>query len=120
MNKEKIEQDLEFLKSDEKVLSILVFGSTVKGNTNEKSDIDICIVAPEKKPWKVLKKIYSNVNTEKKNYDVHTFEELSLRLKHRVMENHTPIWIRNKRKLEEYFYKYRKLWQDQAKARGVA
>ncbi|KXB07273.1 hypothetical protein AKJ52_00635, partial [candidate division MSBL1 archaeon SCGC-AAA382C18] len=48
------------------------------------------------------------------------FEELTLKMKHSVIENHQLVWTRNRGNLEEYFYKYRKLWQDQAKARGIA
>ncbi len=119
MDKGKIESDFEFLKSDDEVLAILVFGSSVKGREHSRSDVDICVVAPEQNPWEILREVYSEVDTEGNDYDVHTFEELSLKMKHSVMEDHVPVWIRDHGKLKEYFYRYRKLWQDQAKARGV-
>ena len=120
MDKEKIAKDFEFLRQDEDVLAVLVFGSTVEGKEHDRSDIDVCVVAPGREPWEVLKNIYPEVDTEGKNYDVHTFEEFGLRLKHRVMEDHEILWARDRGKLGEYFYKYQKLWKDQAKARGVA
>ncbi len=120
MDKEQIRTDFEFLKKDGRVLGVLIFGSRVEGRAHERSDVDICVVAPGAKPWDVLKQVYPHLDTEKKGYDVHVFEEFPLHLKHRVMENYEIVWTRDKGKLEEYFYTYRKLWNDQAKARGVA
>ncbi|KXB03495.1 hypothetical protein AKJ48_03830 [candidate division MSBL1 archaeon SCGC-AAA261O19] len=120
MDKEQVKKDFEFLKDDERVLSVLVFGSQITGRTHERSDIDVCIVAPDADPWGVLKQVFSKIDTEKKNYDVHVFEEFTLRLKHYVMENYETLWTRDKSELETYFYSHRKLWNDQAKARGVA
>lgn len=112
--------DFEFLKKDDRVLAVLVFGSHVKEEAHEGSDVDVCIVAPESDPLEVLGEVWENVDTEGKNYDVHTFEELSLKMKHQVMENHETVWSRDRYRLQEYFYRFRKLWKDQAIARGVA
>lgn len=117
---EKIEEDFEFLKEDERILAVLIFGSRVGGETHGKSDTDICIVAPGSDPWSVLREIFPKVDTEKKGYDVHTFEELTLKMKHEVMENHKIVWCRDEFELQEYFYNYWKIWNDQAKARDVA
>ena len=42
----KAKKDFEFLKDE--VLGIVMFGSIVKGNSTERSDVDICIIAPGK------------------------------------------------------------------------
>lgn len=120
MDEGKIKEDFSFLKEDVNILAVLVFGSQVTGQKHERSDTDICVVAPDAEPSDVMRKVWRNVKTEKKGYDVHTFEEFNLKMKHEVMENYEIIWCEDKPKLQEYFYKYRKLWKDQAKARGVA
>lgn len=120
MDRKQMKKDFEFLREDERVLGVLVFGSQIAERDHEMSDTDVCIVAPDADPWKVLKQVFSKINTEKKDYDVHVFEEFTLRLKHYLMEDYEILWTRDKGELQEYFYKYRKLWEDQAKARGVA
>lgn len=114
-----MKKDFEFLKRDKRVLGVLVFGSQVTDRSHGRSDIDICVVAPGAEPWDILKQVFPKINTEKKRYDVHLFEEFTLRLKHYVMKDHEVLWTRDRGKLEEYFYTYNKLWKDQAKARGV-
>ena len=115
MDKEQIEKDFEFLKEKEEILAVLVFGSQVKETTHSQSDTDICIVAPETDSWDILSEIYPNINTEKKNYDIKTFEELTLRLKNSVIQNHEIIWTKDNTKLQDYLFKYRNLWNDQAR-----
>lgn len=114
---ERVRTDFSFLEDE--VLGILVFGSVASGSSHSRSDIDVCIVAPEKDPYDVLKRVWSSVNCEVKGYDVHVFEELSLAVKHSVIVDHKVVYARSKGDLDEYFYTYRKLWSDQSKARGA-
>ncbi|PSG98520.1 MAG: DNA polymerase subunit beta [Nanohaloarchaea archaeon SW_7_43_1] len=117
MDRKQVEKDLKFLKNDKKVLAVLLFGSQVTGKTHERSDTDICIVAPDTKPIKIMRKVWRRLKTEK--YDIHTFEEFSLKMKNQVMKDHEIIRCEDEQELEEYFYRYRKIWNDQAIARGV-
>ena len=98
MDKQKILKDFEFaLKKN--ILALLLFGSHVKGEETERSDVDICIVAPNCDRDELWHEILRRVNTAK--YDVKIFEELPLYLKVEIMD------------LYEYFYFVRKLWKDQ-------
>jgi predicted nucleotidyltransferase len=115
MDKEVIEEDFEFLKKNEDVLAVLAFGSKVKDKDHSQSDTDICIVAPETDPWSILSEIYPEVNIEKKDYDIKVFEELTLRLKNSVIQDHEVIWSKDSTELQDYLFRYRKLWNDQAK-----
>jgi len=117
MDREKLDTDFEFLEKDSDVLAVLLFGSQVTGDTHERSDIDICIVAPDTEPVEMMRKVWRGLKNEK--YDVHTFEEFSLKMKHQVMKNHEVIHCKDKQELEEYFHHYRKIWNDQSLARGV-
>ncbi|MFB6284327.1 MAG: nucleotidyltransferase domain-containing protein [Halobacteria archaeon] len=116
---DQVSEDFGFLDGNEDVLAVLVHGSVLTERFHERSDIDVCVVAPGTDPSKLMREVYVNVNTERRNYDVYTFEELSLELKHRVIEEHEIAWCRDFGELQMYFYRYRKLWNDQAKARGL-
>ncbi|KXB01405.1 hypothetical protein AKJ44_02590 [candidate division MSBL1 archaeon SCGC-AAA261F17] len=119
MDRQTIEKDFSFLKERKGVLAVLLFGSRVTKREHERSDVDICIVAPEEDPWSLWLDVDRRVRS-KGRYDFHIFEDFGLKMKHQVLENHEIIWCRDEPKLHEYFYTYRKLWDDQAKARGVA
>ncbi|QGA80345.1 nucleotidyltransferase domain-containing protein [Candidatus Nanohalobium constans] len=115
MDRGEIKEDFDFLKENEDVLAVLIFGSKVKNQDHSQSDTDICIVAPDTDPWSILSKIYPKINIEKKNYDIKVFEELTLRLKNSIMQNHEVIWTRDNTELQDYLFRYKKLWNDQAK-----
>ncbi|KXA96418.1 hypothetical protein AKJ37_05280 [candidate division MSBL1 archaeon SCGC-AAA259I09] len=119
MDKKSIEEDFSFLKQRRGVLAVLIYGSSVTGRNHGRSDIDVCIVAPDEDQWELWMDVDRKVSGKDK-YDFHIFEDLGLRMKHRVMENHEVLWSRDEPRLQEYFYKYRELWKDQAKARKVA
>jgi predicted nucleotidyltransferase len=120
MDKGEIEQDFHFLKNADGVLALVVYGSKVEGGSHERSDVDICIVAPSREPLTIMKKVWRNVNLESNSYDVHTFEELPLKVKKRIIDQHELIWCRYYAELQLYFHHFRKIWNDQSKARGVA
>lgn len=107
----KLKEEFSFLR--ERVLGVLLFGSNVDNNATSRSDIDICIVAPKQKPNKVLSTIYRNIDAYAKRYDVYTFEELPLYMKAEVLRNHKVIVAKDLPELYEYFYFYRKLWDEQ-------
>lgn len=117
MNKD-ISKDFEFLKSLKEVEAVLVYGSKANKTSHEKSDIDICIIAPSLKNSKdftaLLSLIWRNVNPGK--YDIRIFEELPLYIKMNIINNHKLIFAKDTGKLYEYFYFYRKLWSNQAVA----
>lgn len=93
-----IKKDFEYLK--DKAKAILIFGSFIEGNAR---DIDICIVKPVDK-----EDIYKKAN----KYDIHIFEELPLYIKMSIIKNNI-ILFGDKYELYEYFYFYRKLWEEQ-------
>jgi len=107
----KIEKDFEFLKKNKKILAVLLFGSQASKEAHKRSDIDICIVAPNENPKAMLKDVLRKINAE--NYDMHIFESLPLYIKMSVIENHKIIFSRDKYEMYEYFFFFRKLWEDQ-------
>lgn len=116
VEKEDIKRDFSFLRAREDILAILLFGSCVKRGGNERSDIDICIVAPFcKDRIGLLREVYRNLDVYGKKYDVRIFEDLPLYIKIRVMESNEVIYEKDPYELHEYFYFIQRLWEDQAK-----
>ena len=116
--------DFEFLKDDPDILAILLFGSQTSSEATSRSDIDICIVAPNISDIndRVLffKRIYTNLDVFRKRYDIWLFEELALYLKMRIINNHKIIYCKDEPELFEYFYFYRKLWNDQKRRQELS
>lgn len=110
----KIKKDFQFLEKD--ILGVLVYGSYAKEGLTPRSDIDICLVigkpSTPREMRKTLSEVWKHVNINKKNYDVKVFEELPLRVKIGVIEE-GRIVIGKKLDIYEYFYKFRKMWDDQ-------
>ena len=109
----------EFLFLKEKALGVLLFGSSAVDTSTARSDIDICIVAPNQKPKDVLKTVYQKIDVYGKKYDVYTFEELPLYMKAEVLRNHRVILARDEPALYEYLYSYRKFWDEQKHRQNV-
>ena len=91
----------------ERVLAVVVYGSMAKKTMTPRSDIDICIVAPQGDPHQLYK------DTLSLPYDIHIFETMPLFLQMQVINHHKIIFTSDKYDLGEYFYRFRKLWQDQ-------
>ena len=102
---ERIKKDFEFLL--DKVLAIVVYGSRAKKEETERSDTDICIVAPNTDGFKIFRE------TLHLDYDIKIFELMPLYLKIKVIKNHKIIYTRDFLDFYEYLYFYRKLWKDQ-------
>jgi len=110
---EKVREDLRFLFDNRSVLGVLLYGSVVAGESTERSDIDICVVTPAAgdKVVAFSRWILSNVKDER--YDVRVFELMPLYLKMEVVEQGVVVHARDIYELYEYFYTFRKSWDDQ-------
>ena len=109
-----IKKDFALLIKNKDVLGVLLYGSYVDDNQTIKSDIDICVVAPNEDDSELLSFILQNINVSLKKYDVRLFSELPLYIKIQIIEKGIVIYSPNELDLYEYFYIYRKLWADQA------
>jgi hypothetical protein len=97
----------DFAPYKKKVLAVLLYGSVAKKTATQRSDVDICIVAPEYDTQTLYNETLSLP------YDIHIFETMPLFLQMQVINHHRIIYTVNKYKLGEYFYHFRKQWQDQ-------
>jgi predicted nucleotidyltransferase len=102
----------DFLFLQDRVLGIMLFGSWALGEANERSDIDLCIIAPEVEDKASL---WREAISEPRDsrYDVRIFELLPLYMKMAVIEEGVVVYSRDVLDLYEYFYPFRREWGDQ-------
>lgn len=111
---ENLRNDLEEIK--DKVFAILIYGSYVTGEAHSRSDIDICFILKTGNKEivnKIFKKILE-ISAKNEKYDIRIFEQMPLFMKIEVIENGEVIYAEDLSELNEYFYFFRKLWQDQS------
>ena len=110
---DQIYNDFSYVIEKKDILGILLFGSYSKSKNTNSSDIDICIVAPKEDLHKLLSFVLQNINVEANKYDIRIFNELPLYIKIHIIEDGLLIYSSNKLDLYEFFFIYRKLWDDQ-------
>ncbi len=108
-----IKNDLSIIFEKKEILGVLLYGSHVINKETNRSDVDICVVAPKEDLHELLSFILQNINVNLKKYDVRIFAELPHYIKIQVIENGILIHSPNRYDLYEYFYFYWKLWADQ-------
>ncbi len=116
VKKEQITQifnDFQEISNKKDILGILLYGSLVRDTETKKSDIDICVVAPNEDTHQLVSFILQNINVGLKKYDIRLFSELPLYIKIQIIERGILIYSPDKLELYEYFYLYRKLWANQ-------
>ena len=105
--------DLTKLKD---IFAIVAYGSHAEGKAHERSDIDVCVVLKSndsEKISKVLREILK-ISAKNEKYDIRIFEQMPLFMKMEVIEKGQVIYTEDFSELNEYFYFFRKLWQDQS------
>lgn len=95
----------DFEKYKDSCFGILLYGSVAKREETSRSDIDVCLVKPEKG---IHNEVLSSLGGK---YDIKVFEDLPLYIKMDVIKNHEVIFG-DELELSEYFYEYRKIWKD--------
>lgn len=117
----KMRSDLQSVMGIPEVEAVLLFGSHARGDATQRSDVDICVVAPtanttDAKASLVLT-VWSKVNAAA--YDIWLFEELPLYMQIEVIENHHILHCRDVPSLYEYFYWFRKRWSQQEQRQAL-
>ena len=90
---------------------VVVYGSYASGNFTSRSDIDVAIITQESNKEKNKKIWLTAVGQVPQCYDLKIFELLPLEIKAEIMKNHLVIFG-DKTEISEYFYHFRKLWDD--------
>ncbi|MHA1191771.1 MAG: nucleotidyltransferase domain-containing protein [Promethearchaeota archaeon] len=108
-----IVDDFSEIIKNKNILGIILYGSYIEERNTNRSDIDICVIAPNEDMGELFSYLLQNINVNAKKYDVRLFNELPLYIKIQVIQKGVLIYSSNKLDLYEYFYIYRKLWNDQ-------
>lgn len=108
MNLKKIRADLSFLRDFEVVL----YGSYVSGGWRDGSDIDIAVISRSRVEHENIELLTSFLGMAKPIYEIRVFELLPLKVKATLMSDYDVIFG-SEPEVSEYFYFYRKLWDDQ-------
>lgn len=110
--KDQIKEDFSFVKDNPKILGIMLYGSTIYGKDHQKSDIDICVVTTYKKLINAYDYIMENLQNNLELYDIRFFKELSLVIQGEIIENGIPVITPDIYELYEYFFPFRKRYED--------
>ena len=94
----------DFAEFAERCLGVLLYGSHAKGESTKRSDIDVCIVKPEKG---VFDRILGKLGGK---YDLKVFEDLPLYVRADIIKNHIKIYAKDE--LHLYLYKQLRIWRD--------
>jgi predicted nucleotidyltransferase len=90
-----IERDFRFVIEDRSILGVLLFGSHASGDATPRSDIDICIVVPDRYLCEMYSYIIINLENNIGKYDIRFFEELPLYIKMEVIMKGIPVISRD-------------------------
>jgi len=108
-----IKNDFTPIINERNIKGLLLFGSYAEENQTHRSDIDLCVVAPEEDPYELYSHFSIKIDLFSKRYDIKFFSKLPLYLQIRIIEDGILIYSPNELELFEYFYHFRKLWADQ-------
>jgi uncharacterized protein len=118
----RVKNDLRFLQApfwSDRARGVLLYGSHARGEAGPRSDIDLCIVAPEVADKATLwREFISHLRDDR--YDVRIFELLPLRIKIAVIEEGLVVYSRDDLELYEYFHPFRREWEDQKHRQEVS
>ncbi|MEI8002831.1 MAG: nucleotidyltransferase domain-containing protein, partial [Methanothrix sp.] len=111
----RVKNDLLFLQEPfwrNQVRGVLLYGSRARGEAGQRSDIDLCIVAPEAADKAALwREFISRLRDNR--YDVRIFELLPLHIKMAAIGGGLVVYSRDDLELYEYFHPFRREWEDQ-------
>lgn len=102
-----IKNDLNHFRKFE----VVIYGSYATGDFTPRSDIDIAIVTRKKDKNHNINIWKNALKKTKQLYQIKIFELLPLQIKANIIDNFIVLYG-NRIDLSEYFYHYRKLWQD--------
>ena len=108
-----LKEDFQFVKKNPAILGVMLYGSHLTDDNTVRSDIDVCIVVPNYNLYEIYRFVMSKLKNHINDYDIRFFEELPLHIKGEIIENGKVIIAADEPALYEYFFPFRKEWEDQ-------
>ncbi len=109
-----IEKLIAKAKDDKDILAVMLFGSVARGEQNQNSDIDICLVLmPTKKPYNPL--FLSNKRIEylsQFDLDIHIFQQIPIYIRKRVLKDGKVLFVRDEDMLYEVAFRTAQEFED--------
>lgn len=107
-----LKQNFQFILGISDILGVVLFGSHVTGEDTDRSDVDICIISKNIPDSALWEKIELGQSDPKEVYSIHFFHELPLYIQKDVFIEGEVIMSPDIPALYEFFYPYRKRWED--------
>ena len=104
----KLREDLIYLKEKN---DVVLFGSHVEGGMRPNSDIDIAVLSLDKDRNKNLKLQKDLLGKFPLKFDIRVFELFPIYIQISIVENYLIVFG-DSLDISEYFYKFRKKWDD--------
>jgi len=104
----KIRGDLNFLKEK---YDVVVYGSYVEGGMRSNSDIDIAVLSYETEKEKSIELQKELLGKFPLKYDIRIFELFPISIKISIID-HYQVVFGDLLEISEYFYSFRKKWDD--------
>ena len=104
----KLREDLIYLKEKN---DVVLFGSHVEGGMRPNSDIDIAVLSLDKDRNKNLKLQEDLLGKFPLKFDIRVFELFPIYIQISIVENYLIVFG-DLLDISEYFYKFRKKWDD--------
>lgn len=101
----------EILKELDGNFEVILYGSVVEGNVRPNSDIDIAVLTHSTDKEKNKKIQYELFGIAPLKYDIRIFELLPIYVQISIINNYKVLFGEHL-DISEYFYQYRKRWDD--------
>ena len=96
------------------ILGVVLYGSYVRGEEISRSDIDICIVSETNPSLSLWNQILMKQSFPNEKYSIFFFHELPLYIKKDVFTEGIVICTPDAPRLYEFYFPYRKIWEDES------
>jgi len=104
----KIRENLNYLEGN---YDVVVYGSYVEGSMRPNSDIDVAVISYENRKEKNIELQKELLGKFPLKYEIRIFELLPIYIQISVIENYM-ILFGDPLEISEYFYSFRKKWDD--------
>ncbi len=108
-----LKEDFQFVKKNPAILGVMLYGSHLTDDNTVRSDVDVCIIAPDYNLYEIYQFVMGNLKKHINDYDIRFFEELPIHIMGEIIENGKVIITADEPALYEYFFPFRKEWEDQ-------
>ena len=107
----KIEEMKEILEPLKEKYEVILYGSAVEGGMRPESDIDIAIITRNKNEKQSIELQKSLLGKFPIKFDIRVFELFPIDIQISIIINYNVIYG-NPLEISEYFYYFRKKWED--------